>query len=104
MKGFVNPAKGTPERLFNTVLSCVRIAVEWGFKTILQQWKFLDFQQSAMILKMPMGQYYINAAFLTNLRNCLYGGQVSEYFACNPLSLEQYLALGDTADNNNNGN
>jgi hypothetical protein len=36
----------------------VRGVVEWGFThMILQLWKFLDFQQSAMILKMPMGQF-----------------------------------------------
>lgn len=95
MKGFVNAAEGSPEKAFNTAMSKVRIVVEWGFKNIVQQWQFLDFQQTMMILKMPIGQYYVNAAFLTNLRNCLYGGQIGNHFKCEPLSLEQYLGLID---------
>lgn len=95
MKGFVNPAEGSPERMFNAALAKARVAVEWGYSTLLQQWQFLDFHRSAMILKMPMGQYYINAAFLSNLRNCMYGGEACMYFDCDPLTLDQYLGLVD---------
>lgn len=93
MKGFVNPPRGSLQARFNTLMSSCRVAVEWGFKNILQLWQFLDFHRSAMILKMPVGQYFANAAFLTNLHTCDYGNQISEYFVCAPLSLDQYLDL-----------
>jgi hypothetical protein len=88
-----NAQAGSPEARWNTQMSKVRESVEWGFKEIVAQWAFLDFKASMMIFKMPVGQYFIVAAFLTNLRNCLYGGQVSSYFNAQVLSLQDYLNL-----------
>jgi len=88
---------GSPEAFFNAFMSSCRIAVEWGYKDILRLWKFLDFHPGQQVLKMPIGQYFINAAFLTNIYNCFYGSQASNYFECVPLSLDEYLSLVDPA-------
>jgi hypothetical protein len=45
------------------------------------------------IFKVPVGQYYLNAAFLANLRTCCMGNITSNYFELEPLSVAEYLAL-----------
>ena len=95
LKGFVNPAPGSPQANFNTMMSSLRIAVEWGFHNLLAQFTFLDFRRSMQVYKMPVGRYFVVAAFLSNIRVCYYGSQTSEYFGCAPLQLQQYLALVD---------
>ena len=47
------------------------------------------------IYEMPAGRYYMVAAFMTNLRTCMYCNQTSLYFNCRPPTLEAYLALVD---------
>jgi hypothetical protein len=93
--GYLNAAQDSVEARFNACMSKARIAVEWGYNNILRQWSFLDFKSSMQVFRCPIGQYYVNAAFLCNLRNCLHGNQTSDYFQAEKLSLEQYLALVD---------
>ena len=47
--GFRNAAVGTDGALYNRIMSSARIAPEWGFGAITEQWKFLDFRQSMKI-------------------------------------------------------
>ena len=56
--GFRNADVGTYEALYNQIMSSVRITVEWGFGSIIEQWKFLDLVGSKM-------QSYFNAQQLT---------------------------------------
>jgi hypothetical protein len=93
--GFLDPPRDSPRAVFNKMMSKARIAVEWGFGQIIANWSFLDFKVSMKVFKQPVAQYYINAAFLCNLRNCLYGNQTSVYFIAKPLSVQEYLALID---------
>ena len=91
--GYRNVANGTDEAQFNRLMSSVRITVEWGYCEITEQWKFLDFCQAMRIFQSPAVQYYINAAFLSNLRNCMIGNKTRNYFDAQQMSLEQYIAL-----------
>ena len=91
--GFRNVQVGTDEALFNRLLSSVRITVEWGFGELVDQWKFLDFRQAMKIFKCPVAQYYVNAAFLSNLRNCLLGSKTQQYFGATQLTIDEYLLL-----------
>ena len=52
------------------------------------------------IFQCPVAQYYINAAFLSNLRNCLLGNKTQQYFNAKQLTIDEYLALvgNDTID------
>ena len=91
--GFRNVEGGSDEASYNRLLSSVRITVEWGFGELVDQWKFLDFKQAMKIFKCPVAQYYINAAFLSNLRNCLLGSRMQQYFGATQLTIDEYLLL-----------
>ena len=91
--GFRNVEFGSDEALYNRLLSSVRITVEWGFGELVYQWKFLDFKQAMKIFKCPVAQYYVNAAFLSNLRNCLLGSRMQKYFGAAQLTIDEYLLL-----------
>ena len=91
--GFHNANVGTDEALYNRIMSSVRITVEWGFGAIIKQWKFLDFRQSMKIFECPVAQYYLNAAFLCNLHNCLVGSKTQSYFNAQQLTIDEYLGL-----------
>lgn len=96
--GFINPAPGSPRANFNRLMSKARIAVEWAFKNVTQLWQFLDFKREMKIFKTPIGQFYVNGAFLTNCHNGFYGNQTSLYFGVTDetrLNLKQYLGLID---------
>ena len=69
--------------------------MEWGYKEITNQRRYLDFKNSVKILEVPVDKYYIVAAFMCNLRFLFNVNQTSDYFACKKMSLEEYLVLID---------
>lgn len=88
-KFLIVPFKGTVTRRqkrVNIAMSKLRVSVEWGFAKILQLFPFLDFKKN-----LKVADYYKIGVILTNCHTCLYGGQVSEYFDCEPPQLEAYL-------------
>ena len=91
--GFRNVDRGSDEALYNRLLSSIRITVEWGFGELVDQWKFLDFQQAMKIFKCPVAQYYVNGAFLSNLHNCLLRSRMQQYFGATQLTINKYLLL-----------
>ena len=46
------------------------------------------------IFQCPVAQYYVNAAFLSNIRNCLLGNRTQQYFYAQQLTIDEYLGLG----------
>ena len=91
--GFQNVEGGCDEALYNRLLSSVRTTVEWGFSELVDQWKFLDFKQAMKIFKCPVAQYYVYAAFLSSLCNCLLGSRTQQYFGATQLTIDEYLLL-----------
>ena len=85
--------EGSDEALYNRLLSSIQITVAWVFGELVDQWKFLDFQQAMKIFKCPVAQYYVNAAFLSNLCNCLLGSRTQQYFGATQLTIDEYLLL-----------
>ena len=85
----------SPEAEWNTRMSKLWEVVKWDFKEIISQWKFLDFHASMKIFEIPVGQYSIIGALLTNFRSLFYDNQTSAYFDCETMSLSEYLALID---------
>ena len=77
---FRNAIVGTDEANFNRLMSSVCITVEWD-------------SQAMTIFQSPVVQYYVNAAFLCNLRNCLIGNKTWNYFNAHQMTIEEYLAL-----------
>ena len=94
--GFCNVVPNSDEAAYNCLLSSVRITVEWGFAELVEQWKFLDFRSAMKIFQCPVAQYYINAAFLSNIRNCLLGNKTQQYFNAQQPTIDEYLALVGT--------
>ena len=54
--GFLYPPPNSDKAAWNTVLSKVRICVEWGFKEIVKDWCYLDFKASMKIFETPIAQ------------------------------------------------
>ena len=78
--GFRKPPAGSDEAMFNQHMRSVCITVEWEFSDIVEKWKFLDFRSAMKIFEMPIGEFYTNGAFLSNICNCLYGNKTKQYF------------------------
>jgi hypothetical protein len=91
--GFRNAAPGSPEAQFNASMSSSRIAVEWLFNKVLQYFPYLDYRRDVKIFQNRPAMHYINGIFLTNLHTATYGGQASEYFTVQPLSVADYFNL-----------
>lgn len=68
------------ERRFNSLMSRVRIVVEWVFKEVTQQFSFLDRKRSQKLLLSPVGTQYIVAVLLHNAHVCLHEPQIPKYF------------------------
>ena len=81
------------ERSFNRSMALVRVAVEWGFGKVIQQFAFLDFAKNLKIGLQPVGKFYSVATFLTNCKVCLgYGQRVADYFGIAPPNLALYTS------------
>ena len=91
--GYWNVVNGMDKANFNRLMSSVRITVEWGHCEIVEQWKFIAFCQAMRIFQSPVAQYYINAAFLSNLHNCMIGNKTRNYFDAHQMTIEEYLSL-----------
>ena len=88
------PAAGiTPRRqAFNTHMSGARQSVEWGFAEIITKWAYVDFKKQQKIGLQAVGLHYRVAAFLTNCRTILRGGnKASRFFRVDPPTLAVYL-------------
>ena len=96
--GFRNPPAGSVEALWNTEMSKVREVVEWGFKEVVGNWRFVDFRASMKIFKSPVARYYILSVFLTNCRTTFYGNQITSYFVARAPDLDTYLSMVDNLD------
>lgn len=82
------------EARFNRRMSSARIAVEWGFGKIKNNWAYLDFKKGMKPYQSDIQKYWPVAQILTNCHTCIYGSQTANYFDCRPPSVETYLAMG----------
>lgn len=80
------------EREFDTTMSSMRIANEWGFGKLFSLWAWLDYRHAHQVLLSPVGLIYPVANILTNCHTCLYGSQTGAYFGLMPPRLEDYLS------------
>lgn len=76
---------------FNHIWSNQRIAVEWGFGAITRAWQSLDFVTLQKPRRSRIGMWYLVSMILTNCHMCLHRSQASQYFDCQPPSLDEYL-------------
>lgn len=55
------------QRRMNSTMKSKRIAVEWGFGAVLNQWRYIDYPHGLKEGSMPVGQLYMAAVLLTVL-------------------------------------
>jgi hypothetical protein len=91
--GYRNAPEGSEQAEFNTRMSKLRICVEWSFGEITKYFKFLNFTESMKVFLYPVAQYYIIAAFFTNIHGIVYGNETGKYFNCDTMSVEEYINL-----------
>ena len=84
---FRNPVRQL-EKDFNSMMSKVRVSVEWLFGNISSWFAFLDFKKNLKLNLSAVGKMYLVCALLTNARTCVYGNMTSHFFDCEPPSLE----------------
>ena len=72
-------------------MSRLRIAVEWDFGTVVNDWAFLNYAPNLKLFKSRVGDYYKVGVLLSNIRTCLYGNIISQYFGIQPPKLQAYL-------------
>ncbi len=75
---------------FNTSMSPIRSAVEWGFAKLTTYFAFTNFYTNLKLHLQPLGQYFHVATLLANCCTCVYGSQVASYFGMTP-PLDLYL-------------
>jgi len=92
---FPNPRPGTRQALFNSRMSSVREAVEWGFGRLKTLWPFASSPSKIKVRQAPVGKIFLVAVLLTNVHCCLQplGNQISMYFDLPPPTLDEYLGL-----------
>ena len=78
--------------LENSIMSRIRVAVEWTFGTIIMLYKFIDFSKGQKIMNNPLEKQYVIACMLSNCHTCNYGDQHTEYFDVYAPSLDDYLS------------
>ena len=76
---------------FNTVMSSVRVSVEWLFGDVVNQFKFVDFKKSLKVALSPIGKMHITSAVLNNALICMYGNNTSTFFGINPPTVHEYF-------------
>lgn len=76
----------------NSIMSKIRVAIEWTFGTIVMLYKFVDFCKGQKIFESPVAKHYTVAVLLANCHNCQYADEHLEYFDCQPPTMEDYLS------------
>lgn len=96
---YKGPAISDEQHKWNSAMSHVREAVEWGFKEVTQQFAFLDFKANHKILLQPCAVYYLISILLCNAHTILHHPQIPQFFGCLPPALTEYFH-GDPVDDN----
>jgi len=88
------PAQTGDEAEWNRRMSSYRITVEWGIGRVKVLWKAVTNKGNMKALLSPVSIYWFNAVLLTNIHCCINGrSQISEYFGCDPPTVQEYLRL-----------
>ncbi len=79
------------QQQFNSAMSPLRTAVEWGFEKLAMYFAFVKFYANLKIHLQPIGHYFQMATLLVNCHTCCYGSEVATYFDLEPPPLDIYL-------------
>jgi len=87
------PGQTRDEADWNRQMSAYRITVEWGIGRVKNLWKAVTNKGNMKALLSPVSLYWFNAVLLTNIHCCMNGSQISQYFDCDPPTVQEYLRL-----------
>ena len=76
---------------WNSMMSTVRVSVEWVFNDIVNYFKFIDFHKNLKLQLSAVGKMYIVCVLLQNARSCFYGSITSDFFDCDPPNIQNYF-------------
>ena len=79
------------QKNYNEAMKEVRVAAEWLFGEIKTYFKFVDFKTQLKDGLSSTGKICLVCGLLQNVKTCLYGNKVSEYFEMNPMTLVEYF-------------
>ena len=77
---------------YNTLMSGVRVPVEWLFGDIINSHKFVDFKKNLKIGLSSVGKVYVICALFRNGLTCLYGNNTVDFFNLDPPTLQEYFS------------
>ena len=78
-------------------MASVRESVEWTYKDVKAQWKYLDWNHVLQRRKQPVFKIVFVCLLLRNAYVSMHGGQAAEYFVDLPPSFEQWVEQGPHA-------
>ena len=91
VSGYPGAQISTEQQLFNTAMSSTKLAVDWNFGIVLNLFNGLRITKSFKLYSSPVALYYRVAVIFTNLHNCSFPNQISQFYNCRPTSVEEYL-------------
>ena len=78
-------------------MASVRECVEWSYKDLKSQWKYLDYRHVLQLRSQPIGKIVFVCMLLRNAYVTMYGSQTTEYFLLLPPTFENWLEQGPRA-------
>jgi nuclease HARBI1 len=82
----------TEQKPFDASVSSVRISVEWAFKDVKKYFTHLEFPRKLVMGNTPTEKCYIFAAVLRNFRNCMFESEGSQFYRCDPPTIDEYMS------------
>ena len=77
--------------IYNKAMNAARVSIEHVFGIVVSLWAYVDFSKKQNLSWTNPATAYLNAQFLTNCHNCMYGNQVSNCFQIDPPTLHEYI-------------
>lgn len=80
------------QRTSNTIMSRLRVPVEWGFGMIKAECPFITRPNILKLRQKNVSRILRNCVLLTNIRCLMMGNQTSHYFECETMTMREYFA------------
>jgi hypothetical protein len=78
-------------------MNSVRETIEWSYKDLKTQWKFMDYKHCLQLRKQPLAKIVFTCLLLKNVHCTMYGNQQAGYFDMKPPLFEDWISQGARA-------
>lgn len=100
-KGYPREGATDGELDYNYSCDTNRVAGEWQFSNLLQQYQFVDTRKKMKPTEQSCTLFTYGAVILHNWHMCCYGGQCTAYFKLKPPPLQKYFQVGRSKNHGN---